>query len=461
MSKLQLSPNPSGAGIVTLAAPNTASNVTLTLPAVTAELITNSSGVLNIGSGQLVKDASGNLGVGVTPSAWGGAVRALQIGGSNGYVSYNNTNGGYLYWNMFNDGSNNKTIATGNIAAYGLNTSGAHTWFTGTGTTGATSSLTQAMTLDSNGQLGLGITSPTSNGGVPAGLIHINTSGSWSVTHFTNGTSGSGAADGGIVGIIGSDLVLSNYEAGNLVFGNNGAAERARIDSSGNLLVGTTSASNGVTTSRFRVYGGITSVATGVSNDNGLAFFVDSPSNTPPFQVFTSANGTPSATAAAVKVQFNGATGRSINAAGTINASGADYAEYMTKAGGFVILKGDVVGINSDGKLTNIFKDSVSFCVKSTSPSYVGGDTWGAGFDDNPEGLEAARQLVDRIAFAGQVPVNVMNAIPGQFIVPINDNGAIKGEAVSNPTLEQYQIAVGKVIAIESDGRARIIVKVA
>jgi hypothetical protein len=54
-----------------------------------------------------------------------------------------------------------------------------------------------------------------------------------------------------------------------------------------------------------------------------------------------------------------------------------------------------------------------------------------------------------------------MNAIPGQFIVPINDNGAIKGEAVSNPTLEQYQIAVGKVIAVETDGRARIIVKVA
>jgi hypothetical protein len=41
------------------------------------------------------------------------------------------------------------------------------------------------------------------------------------------------------------------------------------------------------------------------------------------------------------------------------------------------------------------------------------------------------------------------------------DNGAIKGEAVSNPTFEQYQTAVGKVIAIESDGRAKIIVKVA
>jgi hypothetical protein len=72
MSKLQLSPNPSGAGIVTLAAPNTASDVTLTLPAVTAELITNSSGVLNIGSGQVYKDASGNVGIGTAAPTSGG-----------------------------------------------------------------------------------------------------------------------------------------------------------------------------------------------------------------------------------------------------------------------------------------------------------------------------------------------------------------------------------------------------
>ena len=74
--------------------------------------------------------------------------------------------------------------------------------------------------------------------------------------------------------------------------------------------------------------------------------------------------------------------------------------------------------------------------------------------------LEAARQKVDRIAFAGQVPVNVTGASAGQYIIPINDNGAIKGEAVSNPTFEQYKISVGKVIAIDVDGRAKIIVKV-
>jgi hypothetical protein len=71
------------------------------------------------------------------------------------------------------------------------------------------------------------------------------------------------------------------------------------------------------------------------------------------------------------------ANNRSINAAGTINASGADYAEYMFKAGDFDLAKGDVCGVNANGEVTNTFVDSVSFVVKSTNPSYVGGDTWG------------------------------------------------------------------------------------
>jgi hypothetical protein len=222
-----------------------------------------------------------------------------------------------------------------------------------------------------------------------------------------------------------------------------------------------------------------------------------------------SMTGTPNAADTALFLNQVNATSRSINAAGTINASGADYAEYMTKAGDFAIAKGDICGINANGLLTNVFADAVSFMVKSTSPSYVGGDTWGncddigqpperpsRGIvidqdgnplvDENGEALaepidqyearfaqfesdyaawdakfQVKRAKVDRVAFAGQVPVNVIGATPGQYIVPVNDNGHIKGMAVSSPTFEQYQAAVGKVIAIEDDGRARIIVKVA
>ena len=236
------------------------------------------------------------------------------------------------------------------------------------------------------------------------------------------------------------------------VLGVNGT-ERARIDSSGNLLVGVDTM--WASTSGFLV---ANTLVTTYANSVGL-------------------DGANSAASCLKLGNMTG--GRSLNASGTLNASGADYAEYMIKAGDFTVAKGDVVGINADGKLTNVFADAVSFCVKSTDPSYVGGDVWGneeaLGLtkpqDDATEeekatfeaALEAARQTVDRIAFAGQVPVNVTGANAGQFIVPTNDNGSIIGVAVNEAdmTLSQYMKAVGKVIAIEQDGRAKIIVKVA
>jgi hypothetical protein len=205
--------------------------------------------------------------------------------------------------------------------------------------------------------------------------------------------------------------------------------------------------------------------------------------------------------------------GRSINAAGTINASGADYAEYMVKASSCgVIAPGQVVGIDSEGKLTDNWEGAISFAVKSTNPCMVGGDIWAAGLgmrpalperlapstrmvvetpatDDAPatyrkedvpgdtdaewaakmapieaynSALEAARRKVDRIAFAGQVPVNVLGAQPGDYIVPVQAGSGIKGIAIrkADITHSQYLDAIGRVIAIEGDGRARVIVKV-
>lgn len=224
--------------------------------------------------------------------------------------------------------------------------------------------------------------------------------------------------------------------------------ERARITSGGDFLVGTTTAAQ-----RLTVKGSAAGALSLVFNASSAVMVEVNGSNS-----INGVDGTPNANGL-MRVWRDSGNLRSISAAGTINASGADYAEYMTKAGDFTVAKGDLVGINADGKLTNVFADAVSFVVKSTAPSYVGGDTWGAGLETDE--LETARQKVDRIAFAGQVPVNVTAAIAGQYIIPVNNNGAIKGEAVSNPTFEQYQIAVGKVIAIEQDGRARIIVKVA
>jgi len=296
------------------------------------------------------------------------------------------------------------------------------------------------------------LTSPTITGGALNGTVGATTpaTGAFTTLSATGVTTvQAGTAAAPAITTTGDTNTGIFFPAADTVAIATSGAEAARIDSSGNLLVGATSGTNHIIYKNAAVAariiafqgensGAYTSVAWATADNQGW-------------------NG-------ANTVQIigkNTGTGRSINAAGTINASGADYAEYMTKAGNFTVAKGDVVGINAQGKLTNVFANAISFVVKSSDPSYVGGDSWGVGFEDDAVGLEAARQLVDRIAFAGQVPVNVTGATAGQYIIPVNDNGAIKGEAVSNPTFEQYQTAVGKVIAIESDGRARIIVKVA
>ena len=223
----------------------------------------------------------------------------------------------------------------------------------------------------------------------------------------------------------------------------------------------------------------------------------------------------------------NSETSRSINATGTVNAGGADYAEYMLKSRECgTIAPGQIVGIDADGRLTDKWGRAIAFMVKSTDPCMVGGDRWAQHLGQRPTeparlqpnveqvlvtpavpadeasgteavaavyesvttapgdtddewaakqaahmaavaafdmALEVARQTVDRIAFAGQVPVNVLGATPGQYIVPVQEGEGIAGQAVDrgDMTLDQYMSAIGRVIAIEEDGRARIIVKVA
>lgn len=268
----------------------------------------------------------------------------------------------------------------------------------------------------------------------------------------------------------GNNGVDIRTSSNNIILSDGDGNARAMVDSSGWFSAGDTPAYLNLSVFRFNKQ-----VTQGTQLMTVSAYPT---SNEDSIRIYAVTTAGMSTAGSAMQVAKNGGTSRSINAAGTLNASGADYAEYMTKASDFVLAKGDVCGIDANGKLTNVFADAISFVVKSTDPSYVGGDTWfnepmpknedlsdqkpgDPEYDDWQVRMEEARQTVDRIAFSGQVPVNVTGATVGQYIIPVEDNGSIKGEAVSNPTFEQYQQAVGKVIAIEQDGRARIIVKVA
>jgi hypothetical protein len=101
-------------------------------------------------------DASGNLGLGVAPSAWSSGNTAMQIG--NGGVTLLGTTGGAMLGaNFYFDGSYRYVVSA--AASRYAQSSGEHAWFTAaSGTAGNAISFTQAMTLDSSGNLGLGAT---------------------------------------------------------------------------------------------------------------------------------------------------------------------------------------------------------------------------------------------------------------------------------------------------------------
>jgi hypothetical protein len=210
-----------------------------------------SSGVLGVAGLTMYGDASsasglflstsGNLGLGVTPSAWrsGSGERALQVGSRAALFCDSGLTTDTLN-NVFVNTSNQFIyLASAAASRYQQNT-GAHAWFTApSGTAGNTISFTQAMTLDASGNLLLGTTSAASKftmsgTGTGAWLTINRTDSGSNIVDFTQ--SGSRL---GYIGYIGSDLNILQAQNANTIFSTNNT-ERARIDSSGQFLLGKT-----------------------------------------------------------------------------------------------------------------------------------------------------------------------------------------------------------------------------
>jgi len=193
----------------------------------------NGSKAVTSGSG-LVFDGT-NLGVGVTPSAWNSNRKVVQINraslvGTDG----NETNlGSNYYW----DGSANRYIASTNATLYNQG-AGAHIWYTSaSGTAGNAITFTQAMTLDASGNFGVGTTSPA----YPLDVVGAS-SGGWTLNMRGRSSDNIGymrfSSNNGTT----TYAAIGTPAANTLAIEVNGS-ERARIDSSGNLLVGATSGS--------------------------------------------------------------------------------------------------------------------------------------------------------------------------------------------------------------------------
>ena len=118
-------------------------------------------------------DSSGNLGLGVTPSAWNSSVKAIQSSTAATFWGLSN-NQAYVGSNSYYDsGGNFKYIVTDSATQY-RQWQGAHAWFNAaSGTAGNAITFTQAMTLDSSGNLIVGGTSAA------LGLVSVQGTGNY------------------------------------------------------------------------------------------------------------------------------------------------------------------------------------------------------------------------------------------------------------------------------------------
>jgi hypothetical protein len=216
-------------------------------------------------------DASGNMGLGVTPSAWSG-FRALDVGSRSALVDLTSAQQTDIWSNGYFNGTNSIYKTTANASIY-RQTTGQHIWYNApSGTAGNAITFTQAMTLDASGNLSIGATSTT--GKLLAAGAGFNILGNaYGVATFLQDTTTARGVFMGYdsTGQIGTVSASSNGAASNLAFwtySGSAWAERARIDSSGNLLVGRTTTANTTVGSGLYSYGLIASSQSASTNAN-------------------------------------------------------------------------------------------------------------------------------------------------------------------------------------------------
>ena len=109
-------------------------------------------------------DTSQNVGIGLTPNTWTGALKALQIGSTASLAG--GSGEADLYCNAYNNGTNIIYQTSSYASQFQMNNLGEFRWYNApSGTAGNAITFTQAMTLNANGILLVGATTTNANAG--------------------------------------------------------------------------------------------------------------------------------------------------------------------------------------------------------------------------------------------------------------------------------------------------------
>jgi hypothetical protein len=218
---------------------------------------------------------STGLGIGATPSAWNASFyKVLQVSDRGSSFASNTSSystAPYLFIgnNAFSDvasGAGFKYVTTNASAQY-RQVNAEHQFFTAaSGTAGNAITFTQAMTLDASGRLGIGTSSPATTLHLRAAVCNVRLEDADTSAYANVGVDNSGSM------YLQADP--ANSQASTAIYFATDGTERARIDTSGNLLVGGTAA-RGTTagTAHLDLFNGTAPAGT---LTNGISLYSDS-----------------------------------------------------------------------------------------------------------------------------------------------------------------------------------------